>query len=153
LNTFFSKQVFRLGGSLLGFFLCSCEFDDGSHGKEEFPDFWEGNESDFDRGFSFRKSDGNDSVLHFENSNSPFNGVIERNSSGILTRQTFSDGRLAGKSFKKSKDGSWVEVDYLNGKPHGDMIFYSADGTVRSVIKFENGRLVPNREDLNRSQP
>ena len=153
MNTVFSKQALRLGASLLGLLLCSCEFDDGSHGKEEFPDFWEGNESDFERGFFFRKSDGNDSVLHFENSDAPYSGVIERNSSGILTRQTFSDGKLTGKSSKRSKDGSWVEADYLSGKPHGDMIFYSADGTVRSVIKFENGRLVPTRGDNNRSQP
>ena len=123
-------------------------------GRRSFPIFWEGNESDFERGFFFRKSDGNDSVLHFENSDAPYSGVIERNSSGVLTRQTFSDGKLAGKSFPKGRrDGSWVEADYLNGKPHGDMIFYSADGTVRSVIKFENGRLVPNRGDNNRSQP
>ena len=143
----------KLGGSLLGLLLSSCGFDDGSHGKEEFPDFWEGNESGFERGFFFRKSDENGSVLHFERSDAPYSGVIERNSSGILTRQTFSDGKLTGKSSKRSKDGSWVEADYLNGKPHGEMIFYSADGTVRSVINFENGRALPNRGNNNRSQP
>ena len=143
----------RLGGSLLSLLLSSCGFDDGSHGKDEFPDFWEGNESDFERGFFFRKSDENGSVLHFESSDAPYSGVIERNSSGILTRQTFSDGKLTGKSSKRSKDGSWVEADYLDGKPHGEMIFYSADGTVRSVINFENGRALPNRGNNNLSQP
>ena len=145
--------MFRLGGSLLAFFQCSCEFNDDSRGEADPPEFWSGNESDFERGFRFRKSDGNDSVLHFENYDAPFDGVIERNSSGILTRQTFSLGKLSGKSLKKSKDGSWVEANYLNGKPHGDMIFYSADGTVRSVIKFDDGRVVTNVADGNLSIP
>ena len=141
-----------LGGSFL-LLLCSCDFDDDSHGEVEFPRFWEGNDSDFDRGFSFRKSEGKDSVLYLEDSDEPFNGLIERNSSGVLTRQTFSEGKLTGKSSKRSQDGSWVEANYLKGKPHGDMIFYSADGTVRSVITFDNGRLVPNAGDGNLSQP
>ena len=141
-----------LGGSFL-LLLCSCDFDDDSHGEVESPRFWEGNDSDFDRGFSFRKSEGKDSVLYLEDSDEPFNGLIERNSSGVLTRQSFSEGKLTGKSSKRSADGSWVEATYLEGKPHGDMIFYSADGTVRSVITFDNGRLVPNAGDGNLSQP
>ena len=141
-----------LGGSFL-LLLCSCDFDDDPHGEEELPRFWEGNDSAFERGFSFRKSEANDSVLYLEDSDVPFNGLIERNSSGFLTRQSFSEGKLTGKSSKRSVDGSWVEANYLKGKPHGDMIFYSADGTVRSVITFDNGRLVPNPGDGNLSQP
>ena len=148
---FLLPQLMRLGGSFI--LLCSCDFDDSSRREEEFPRFWEGNDSAFERGFSFRKSEENDSVLYLENSDEPFNGLIERNSSGILTRQSFSEGKLTGKSSKRSKDGSWVEANYLNGKPHGDMIFYSADGTVRSVITFEDGRLVPNVGDGNLKQP
>ena len=44
-------------------------------------------------------------------------------------------------ALKKSHDGSWVEANYLEGKLNGEMIFFSKDGTIRSVLFFENGVL------------
>ena len=44
-------------------------------------------------------------------------------------------------SIKKSKDGSWVEANYKDGKLHGEMIFYGRNGKKRSVLTYENGQL------------
>jgi antitoxin component YwqK of YwqJK toxin-antitoxin module len=71
----------------------------------------------------------------------PFDGEIERNSSKHLTIQNFEDGKLNGKSIKKSKDGSWVEANYVNGKLDGELILFSSDGKKRSVLKYKNGIL------------
>jgi len=118
----------------------SCGSDDLPE-YEPIPVFWEGNQTDFDRGFSFR-SKGNESVLHYGNSGLPYSGAIERNSSGISTRQAFASGKLNGLSSKRSADGSRVEANYRGGLLHGEMTFYSADGSIRSVMNFEDGRLI-----------
>ncbi|MBN37572.1 MAG: hypothetical protein CMI29_03825 [Opitutae bacterium] len=140
--SFVSRKGRRFGAIALLLFLISC----GSEEIPEFksaPDLWEGNQSGFELGFSFR-SIGNESVLHYEDSGRPFSGAIERNSSDVLTRQTFSSGKLNGLSSKRSKDGSWVEATYRDGLLHGAMTFYSADGSIRSVINFKEGRLFEN---------
>ena len=118
----------------------SCGFDDRPEDTSA-PDFWEGNQTDFESGFSFR-SKGNESILHYEKTGQPYSGSVERNASEVSTRQTFSSGRLNGLSTKFSNDGSRVEANYRNGLLHGEMIFYSADGTIRSVMNYNEGRLV-----------
>jgi antitoxin component YwqK of YwqJK toxin-antitoxin module len=35
-----------------------------------------------------------------------------------------------------------VEANYRGGLLHGEMTFYSADGSIRSVMNFEDGRLI-----------
>ena len=123
----------------------SCEPED-IRDLEDAPGFWEGNQTDFESGFSFQ-SNGNESVLHYEKSGQPYSGSIERNSSGVSTHQTFSSGRLNGLSSKRSKDGSRVEATYRDGLLHGKMTFYSADGSIRSVMNYEEGRLVVDPSD------
>ena len=49
---------------------------------------------------------------------------------------------LNGKSIKTSKDGSWVEANYKDGKLNGDLIFFSKEGKKRSVLKYKNGVLI-----------
>ena len=130
----------NLGAILFLAHVVSCGFDDRPEDTSA-PGFWEGNQTDFESGFSFR-SKGNESILHYEKTGQPYSGSIERNASSVSTRQTFSSGKLNGLSTKFSKDGSRVEANYRNGLLHGEMIFYSADGTIRSVMNYEEGRLV-----------
>jgi hypothetical protein len=141
-----SKPGRNLGATMLLLLVVSCEPED----IREFgdaPDFWEGNQTDFESGFSFQ-SKGNESVLHYRNSGRPYSGSIERNSSGVSTQQNFSSGKLNGLSSKRSQDGSWVEATYRDGLLQGEMTFYSADGAIRSVMKFEEGRLIPDSGDV-----
>lgn len=141
---FGSRPGRNLGATILLALLVSCGQEDGSE-DQRAPDFWEGNQTDFESGFSFQ-SKGNESVLHYEKTGQPYSGSIERNASSVSTRQTFSSGKLNGLSTKRSKDGSRVEATYRNGLLHGKMIFYSADGAIRSVMNYEEGRLVVDPE-------
>ena len=125
--------------------LFACGVESPQDEPEAF-DHWEGNQSGFEEGFVFRK-DGNQSVLRVKGAAVPFSGRVERNSTRGITSQRFSDGKLEGKSIKKSPDGSWVEAHYRNGRLHGKMTFHSPDGTVRSVLRYEDGRLLTGPED------
>ena len=106
----------------------------------ELPTEWIGKEEDFQKEFIVEPDDNISILLHRESS-APFAGKLERNGSKLNTIQTFNDGRLNGKSIKKSKDGSWVEANYLDGRLHGDMIFYGKNGKVRSILRYEQGVL------------
>ena len=140
MSCFGSRQGRNLGAIILLALVVSCGQEDSLE-DQSAPDFWKGNQTDFESGFSLQ-SKGNASVLHYEKTGQPYSGSIERNASEVSTRQTFSSGRLNGLSTKRSKDGSRVEATYRNGLLHGKMIFYSADGTIRSVMNYEDGRLV-----------
>lgn len=137
---FESRPIRGLWATIILTLFTSCGSDDLPK-SERIPVLWEGNQTDFDRGFSFR-SEGNESVLHYDNSGLPYSGAIERNSSEVSTRQAFTSGKLNGLSSKRSADGSRVDANYRGGLLHGEMTFYSADGTIRSVMNFEEGRLV-----------
>ena len=106
---FGSRPGRNLGATILVALLVSCGQEDRSE-DQIAPDFWEGNQTDFESGFSFQTK-GNESVLHYENTGQPYSGSIERNASSVLTRQTFSSGKLNGLSTKHSKDGSRVGGD------------------------------------------
>ena len=80
-------------------------------------------------------------VLVESGSRSPYSGVLELNASGQVTSKTYQDGILNGASVKRSKDGSWVEANYREGKLHGKMTFYDANGKIRTVMNYENGKL------------
>jgi hypothetical protein len=136
------------GGNVWAIIVLALVFSCGQEDSlkhQSSPDFWEGNQTDFESGFSFQ-SKGNESVLHYVKTGQPYSGSIERNDSVVSTRQTFSSGKLNGLSTKLSNDGSRVEATYRNGLLHGKMIFYSADGTIRSVMNYEAGRLVSDPE-------
>ena len=104
---------------------------------------WYGSEEEFIQ--SFREIDTEESnqsiLLTDKSSGEPYTGEIVRTSEGRLTNQSFSNGLLHGKSVKKSDDGSWVEANYENGKLDGSIKFYNADGTLRSEIEYQNGKL------------
>ena len=118
-------------------FLVSCGKDE----SEIIPTKWEGQEVDFQKDFTTQK-DGNETLILHQKSKEPFEGKIERNGTAYSTVQNFEEGKLNGKSVKKSKDGSWVEANYKNGKLNGDLIFFSKEGKKRSVLKYRNGVLI-----------
>lgn len=118
-------------------FLVSCGKDE----SDEIPTKWEGQEVDFQKDFTTQK-DGNETLILHQKSKEPFEGKIERNGTAYSTVQNFEEGKLNGKSIKKSKDGSWVEANYKDGKLNGDLIFFSKEGKKRSVLKYRNGVLI-----------
>ena len=107
------------------------------------PRVWKGEEEEFDKSFDYDNSLDAYSkpVLVESGSRSPYSGVLELNSSGQVTCKTYQDGILNGSSVKRSKDGSWVEANYREGKLHGKMTFYDANGKIRTVMNYENGKL------------
>lgn len=117
--------------------LVSCGKDE----SEIIPTKWEGQEVDFQKDFTTQK-DGNETLILHQKSKEPFEGKIERNGTAYSTVQNFEEGKLNGKSIKKSKDGSWVEANYKDGKLNGDLIFFSKEGKKRSVLKYRNGVLI-----------
>ena len=120
--------------------LVSCGEDEIEQSKE-IPSEWKGQEEDFIKEFLI-ESDENLTILLHRESAAPFAGQLERNGTKLNTIQNFEDGRLNGVSIKKSKDGSWVEANYKNGQLHGEMIFFRKNGNKRSVLRYENGKLV-----------
>mgnify|MGYP000607100491 CR=1 FL=1 len=87
------------------------------------------------------REDGNETLVLYRETDLPFEGQVERNGTNSNTVQSFKNGKLNGLSIKKSKDGSWVEANYKDGKLHGEMIFYGRNGKKRSVLTYENGQL------------
>ena len=124
---------------LLIVLIISCGIDNGAESTSE----WKGTESAFSEDFDLDDSTDFGTVLVARASSKKYSGNIERNQSGVITEQTYLEGRLSGKSIKKSPDGSWVEVHYVDGQLHGPMTLYSRTGKVRSVINYSNGELVP----------
>ena len=139
-KAFFSRTIFVIGVTSLFFLNFSCD-SEVVQPLRTAPELWEGNESSLIKGF-MSHSEANDSVLVFKESGLPYSGAIERNSSVVSTRQSFVGGPLTGTSTKRSKDGSWVDASYKDGRLHGKMIFYSPSGKIRSVMYFEEGELV-----------
>ena len=131
-----SANLLWLGSFL--FLLFGCDVNEPTIGKE-----WSGSEEEFKQ--TFREIDteeSNQSILLTDKSTGKhYTGEIERNGVGRVTNQNFSNGLLHGKSVKKSDDGSWVEANYINGKLDGSIKFYKADGTLRSEIEYQNGKL------------
>lgn len=134
-----NSQICRFVGITVSLLLFSCG-EDIIPEPQEVPTEWIGQDGDFQNDFDLQ-SDGNETVLIHRESTLPFAGKVERNGTKLNTMQTFENGKLNGVSIKKSKDGSWVEANYLDGKLHGDMIFYSKDGKKRTVLTYENGVL------------
>lgn len=107
---------------------------------EEIPKDWKGEEEDFMKNFTI-KPEGNSSIVVSLETDLPLEGKVERNSSVSSTSQNFSGGKLNGVSVKKSKDGSWVKAHYRDGILHGEMIFYSKNGKVRTILNYDSGIL------------
>lgn len=122
-------------------FTISCGLEeDESHNS---PSVWRGNESGFEDEFDYEKGvDGSSKPILVESeTGNSYSGTLEINSSGQVTTKSYQDGVLDGISVKRSKDGSWVEANYLNGQLHGKMTFYDAKGKIRTVMDYENGKL------------
>ncbi len=126
--------------SLCVFIFVSCGSDREEETKE-MPTEWIGQEIDFKNDFT-TKREGNETLILHRETKRPFAGKVERNGTRSITTQIFENGKLNGKSIKKSKDGSWVEAHYRDGKLHGDMIFFGKDGRRRSILRYENGQLI-----------
>ena len=122
---------------LFGFISCG---EDAVEQTPEIPQEWKGENSDFENEF-VAKTNGNETLILHRVTAKPFGGKVDRHGKSFTTTQNFENGKLNGRSIKKSFDGSWVEANYLDGKLNGEMIFYSKDGTRRSVLFFENGVL------------
>ena len=127
------------------FFLISCELDQDSSTESN----WIGGETAFTNDFDYLTgSSDQPSLLVRRNSRDLFSGSVERNKSGVLTEQVYKEGKLHGKSIKKSPDGSWVEANYLDGRLHGQIKLYDRSGSLRSIMNYSNGVLVPSQPSL-----
>ena len=128
------KKVF----SLMCFFLFfSCGLEDKENSRNE----WIGKETEFKQKFISIK-EGNETLILNKSDSKPFDGKIERTNSHLTTTQNFEKGKLNGLSIKRSKDGSWVEANYIDGKLDGNLTFFSKKGVKRMVLKYKNGSLV-----------
>jgi len=134
--SFTHSRLFLLSSFLL---LISCG-EESIEKLEEIPKDWKGEEVDFKKNFTI-KSEGNSSIVVSSETDLPLEGKVERNSSVFSTSQNFSSGKLNGVSVKKSKDGSSVKAHYRDGILHGEMIFYSKNGKVRTILNYDNGVL------------
>jgi antitoxin component YwqK of YwqJK toxin-antitoxin module len=133
----FTHSRFLLLFGVLLLFSCG---EESVEKLEEIPKDWKGEEEDFKKNFT-TKSEGNSSIVVSSETNLPLEGKVERNSSVSSTSQNFSGGKLNGVSVKKSKDGSWVKAHYKDGILHGEMIFYSNKGKVRTILNYDSGVL------------
>lgn len=133
----FTHSRFLLLFGVLLLFSCG---EESVEKLEEIPKDWKGEEEDFKKNFT-TKSEGNSSIVVSSETNLPLEGKVERNSSVSSTSQNFSGGKLNGVSVKKSKDGSWVKAHYKDGTLHGEMIFYSNKGKVRTILNYDSGVL------------
>ena len=106
-----------------------------------------GTESDFVESFQFTESVSSEldtpTLLVDRSSGKAYTGNVDRIGEYQSTSQKYLNGLLNGKSIKKSPDGSWVEAQYLEGKLHGPMRFYDADGIIKTEMFYEKGKLVP----------
>ncbi len=134
----FTHSRFFLLSTFLLLFSCG---EESVEKLEEIPKDWKGEEVDFKKNFTI-KSEGNSSIVVSSETDLPLEGKVERNSSVSSTFQNFSGGKLNGVSVKKSKDGSWVKAHYRDGILHGEMIFYSKNGKVRTILNYDNGVLI-----------
>ena len=123
-------------------FTISCGFE--AEESKESPKVWKGSESGFRENFAYDKEVDDSTtkpILIESKSGNPYSGTLELNDSGKVTTKTYQDGVLGGISVKRSKDGSWVEAHYMNGELHGKMTFFDANGKIRTVMSYENGKL------------
>ena len=134
-----NSVIYRFVGILVSLLLFSCG-EDIIPEPQEIPTEWIGQDEDFQKDFDLQK-DGNETTLIHRESMFPFAGKVERNGTKLNTTQIFENGKLNGVSIKKSNDGSWVEANYLDGKLHGDMIFYGNDGKKRTILSYDKGVL------------
>ena len=124
--------------SLMYFFLIfSCGLEDNENSRNE----WIGKETEFKQKFIPIK-EGSETLILNKSDSKPFDGKIERTNSHLTTTQNFEKGKLNGLSIRRSKDGSWVEANYVDGKLDGNLTFFSNKGVKRMVLKYKNGSLV-----------
>jgi antitoxin component YwqK of YwqJK toxin-antitoxin module len=111
--------------------------------EESFSD-WNGTGDDFERTFQMQESisDNSGNRLVVKSTDLPYSGLIRRVDAERTTEQTYEEGLLSGKSVRKSVDGAQVEASYVDGKLHGKMVIYDANGNVRSTIEYGNGKLI-----------
>jgi antitoxin component YwqK of YwqJK toxin-antitoxin module len=109
-------------------------------------------------------------TMWYENGNKKMSGTYESgNKVGMQTiwysngkkwrEQLYSNGKPSGKGkewnekgellnelkgliIKESADGSRIEANYKDGKLHGKMTFFGNDGREKSVLIYENGKLI-----------
>ena len=119
--------------------LCGCESDQ----SDKFND-WNGTEEDFSNTFQFSQpvSKSDEMLLIDKQTRLPFSGKIKRIQIEQTTEQFYEDGLLNGKSIKKSESGATVEANYLDGRLHGKLMILDSEGQVRSMMKYEDGKLV-----------
>jgi antitoxin component YwqK of YwqJK toxin-antitoxin module len=120
----------------LVFITGACGLQENGESKE-----WEGSEDSFRQEFATLQTFDSEQILISKDTNQPFFGRIRKESENFQTLQTFSGGKLHGKSVKQRKDGSRVEASFVNGLLHGEMNFYDSENTLRSSIKYHEGKL------------
>ena len=105
---------------------------------------WNGTGDDFERTFQMQESlsEESENRLVVKSTDLPYSGLIRRLDAEQTTEQTYEDGLLSGKSVRKSVDGARVEANYVDGKLHGKMMIYDANGKVRSTIEYADGKLI-----------
>ena len=136
------NRLYALPLTLLLIVTQSCEQIDNADQSK----VWQGTEESFENEFSYQSDLFDDSVVLTRNgSKESYSGSVEINQSGRITEQIYADGRLNGKSIKKSADGSWVEANYVDGKLDGPMKLFDRFGDLRSTLDYSEGRLLPNK--------
>lgn len=113
-------------------------------GMDETLTDWNGTGDDFQRTFQMKESlsEKSENRLVVKSTDLPYSGLIRRVDAEQTTEQNYKGGLLSGKSVKKSVDGAQVEANYVDGKLHGKMVIYDANGKVRSTIEYGNGKLI-----------
>lgn len=134
------NRLYALPLTLLSIATQSCEQIDNADQSK----VWQGSEESFENEFSYQPDMFDDSLVLTRNrSKESYSGSVEINQSGRITEQIYADGRLNGKSIKKSADGSWVEANYVDGKLDGPMKLYDRFGDLRSTLDYSEGKLLP----------
>ena len=131
--------------SLICSLFFSCENSKSADGRFDVLSI---NEDDFENNFqSVQTGLHNQPVLVSIKTQSKFNGILERNSTSLRSRQSYKNGLLDGKSSKISNDGSSVEAIFKEGKLHGEMQLFDKNGNLRSVISYHEGQLVDSKKN------
>jgi antitoxin component YwqK of YwqJK toxin-antitoxin module len=134
---------FRLSICFLTGFFVNCESENAGTSTGDTSPAWVGTSSEFDDQFQIETDAHNSTTLINGHTKSKFEGLLLTEDLDTSKEKRYKDGKLNGLTVFSSKDGSRVEAHYKQGVLHGKMIMYDNENKVRSVIKYENGAVVP----------
>jgi antitoxin component YwqK of YwqJK toxin-antitoxin module len=83
------------------------------------------------------------SSAHFENGKLHGPVVLYDEEGRVRQRSEFADGQLHGLTALFEEERLLAEINYANGKRHGEMRSYGPDGTPLATTLFINGKEAP----------